>query len=83
MTEQHTGTLNLIQTLWAKLQFVPAPAVIASRMAGFSMQDLATLLAIVLLLVQIASAITANWKRWSRLPGLIAQAARKVWPRGG
>ena len=82
MTEHHTGPLSLLQTLWTKLQFVPAPAVIATAVAGISMQDIATALAIVLLLVQIAAGITANWNRWSRIPGHIATLLRKVLPRG-
>ncbi|WP_254574465.1 hypothetical protein [Stenotrophomonas acidaminiphila] len=82
MTEQHTGTLSLLQSIWTKLQFIPAPAVIATTAAGLSMQDVATALAVVLLLVQIASGITANWDRWSRIPGRVVRWSRKVLSRG-
>lgn len=81
MTEQHTGTLSLLQSLWMKLQFIPAPAVIVTAAAGITMQDVATALAVVLLLVQIASGITANWNRWSRIPSRITRWSRKVLSR--
>ena len=82
MTDHHAGPLAVLQTLWTKLQFIPAPAVIATAVAGVSMQDIATVLAIVLLLVQIAAGITANWNRWSRIPGRVARWSKKVLSRG-
>ncbi len=69
------GFLASVQMLWGKAQFVPAPAVITSKLVGITMSDVTAMLAVMLLVVQIASAITDKWGKWAPLPGRILRAS--------
>lgn len=75
-TDGVAGILGMaLQGAWGRLQFVPAPAVILTKLSGMALSDITAVLALVLLAVQIAAVITDKWPRWAPLPARVFRAA--------